>query len=192
MEPHPGPQRAEIACKIHNMGAMAALLGMPQVNPVGRGVLADHQKFAHASRNETLGLPQDGMGRTADQPAAQVGNDAEPTLVIAALRNLQIAVMARGQPHGLGRQQVDEGVGTRRHGRMNGVQHLFVLMGPRHGQNPGMRSGDVVRLGPEAAGDDHPAVALKRLADGLETLGLGTVEKAAGVDDHRIGAGIIR
>ena len=31
----------------------------------------------------------------------------------------------------------------------------------------------------------------QRLADGLEALGLGAVEEAAGVDDHRVGAGVV-
>ena len=31
----------------------------------------------------------------------------------------------------------------------------------------------------------------QRLADRLEALGLGAVEEAAGVDDHRVGAGVV-
>ncbi len=46
-------------------------------------------------------------------------------------------------------------------------------------------------LDAEAAGDDHPAVLADRLADRLEALLLGAVEKAAGVDQHDVGAGIV-
>ena len=54
-----------------------------------------------------------------------------------------------------------------------------------------MGAADVALVGAEAAGDDDPAVRGQRLADRLEALGLGAVEEAAGVDDHRLGAGVV-
>ena len=54
-----------------------------------------------------------------------------------------------------------------------------------------MRGADFVGLGAQAAGDDHPAVFPERRTDRVEALGLGAVEKAAGVDHHDVGAGVL-
>jgi hypothetical protein len=70
-------------------------------------------------------------------------------------------------------------------------EHRLVLLRPGHGQHPGVRAGDELGLGPEAARDDDAPVFLQRLADGLEAFGLGAVEEAAGVHDHRLGAGVV-
>ncbi len=45
---------------------------------------------------------------------------------------------------------------------------------------------DLLRLGAHAAGHDDLAVLGHGLADGLQGLGLGAVEEAAGVDDHHV------
>jgi hypothetical protein len=74
---------------------------------------------------------------------------------------------------------------------VDGVEHLLVLLRPGDGEHLGMRPGDVVGLRAEAPGDDHPAVLLDRLADGLEAFGLGAVEEPAGVHDHRLGALVV-
>ncbi len=66
------------------------------------------------------------------------------------------------------------------------IKHLFVLMRPGHGQNLGVLSGDVVRFGPQAAGDNHLAVLDNSFTDGLKALGLGAVEETTGVHNHRI------
>ena len=49
-----------------------------------------------------------------------------------------------------------------------------------------MGGADLVGIAAHAAGDDHPAVFGKCLADRLERLALGKVEEAAGVDDDSI------
>ena len=88
-------------------------------------------------------------------------------------------------------QQVDKGIGARAAPRVDRIQHLFILVRAGDRQHLGMHAGDVLRLGPQTAGHDHPAVFGQRLADRLEAFGLGTVEKPAGVHDHRLGPGII-
>ena len=70
---------------------------VPEVDAVGAGVLADDQQFPGARGDELLGLAQDRVGAAADEVAAQVRDDAEGAAVIAALGNLQIAVVARGE-----------------------------------------------------------------------------------------------
>jgi hypothetical protein len=69
---------------------------------------------------------------------------------------------------------------------MDRVEHRLVLVRAGDGEHGRMRAADVGLLGAEAAGDDDPAVLGQRLADRLEALGLGAVEEAAGVDDHRL------
>ncbi len=100
--------------------------------------------------------------------------------------------MARRQADAAGGQQVDERIGRGRDRVMDRIQDLFVLMRSGHGQDAGMRAGDIVGLRPQAAGDDHPAVFGQRLADRIQRFRLGAVQKAAGVDDHRIRARVIR
>ena len=99
--------------------------------------------------------------------------------------------MARGQFHAGGGQEIDEGIGRGRHGLVDGVQHRFILMRAGNGEDGGVRAGDVTGFRAEATGDDDAAVFGQRLADRLKAFGLGAVEKAAGVDDDRLGAAIV-
>ena len=75
VEPHPGAELAELAGEVGHVGADLAALprpgGVPQVDAIGRGVLADHQQFLRARRDQLLGLAQDRVGAAADQVAAQ-------------------------------------------------------------------------------------------------------------------------
>ncbi|MNY42831.1 hypothetical protein D3C86_1777560 [compost metagenome] len=50
-----------------------------------------------------------------------------------------------------------------------------------------MHVADAVLGHAHAAGDDHLAVLGQRLADGVQRLGLGAVDEAAGVDHHHVG-----
>ena len=177
------------------MGAdLAALPGVgvvPAVDAVGGGVLADDEELADAGGDELLGLAQDGVGRARDEAAAHVGDDAEAALVVTALGDLEVAVVARGEVDGRGRQEVEEGVGLRRHGGVDGVEDGLVLVRAGDGEDVRVGRADQGRVGAEAAGDDDAAVLGQRLADRLEALGLGAVEEAAGVDDDRVGAGVV-
>ncbi len=164
---------------------------MFDIDPVGRGVLRDHQQFAHAAFHQLFRLAQHRMGRAALKPPAHVGDDAELALVVTAFGNLQIAVVARGQGHAAGGQQVNERIGRGRHGGVHGIEHLFVLVRAGHGEDLRVVFADVIRLGAQTAGDDDLAVFLQRLADGIKAFRLGAVQKAAGVDDHRLGARVI-
>ena len=71
---------------------------------------------------------------------------------------------------------------------MNRVEHCLILMRPCNCEHLGVGPSDVLGLGAEAARDDHPAVLVKGLSDGLEALGLGRIEKTAGVHDDGFGA----
>ena len=118
MEADPGGvafRRAEIAHGGGEVGHVGADLtaglervgGVLQVEAVGAGVLADDQQLLRAGRDQLLRLAQDGVGAAADEVAAQARDDAEGAAVVAALGNLHIAVVARGELEaGLG-DQVD-------------------------------------------------------------------------------------
>ncbi len=195
MQPHPGAERAELAREIgdvapHLPPAPVVRL-VPAVGAVGRGVLADDEKLAHPGGDQPLGFAQDRMRRPRHQLPAHVGDDAEAALVVTALGDLEIAVVPRRELHRARRQQVDVGIGRRRHRGVHRVDHRLVLLRTRHREHGRMRAADVALVGAEAAGHDHPAVLGQRLADRLEAFGLGRIEKAAGVDDHRVGAGVV-
>ncbi len=59
------------------------------------------------------------------------------------------------------------------------------------GQNLGVDAGDIFRLCPQTARDDDTTVGIQGLANRLKALGLGTVQKPTGVDDHSFRPGII-
>ena len=98
------------------------------VDAIGAGVLADDQQFLGARGDQFLGLAQDRVGTAADEVAAQVRDDAEGAAVIAALGNLQIAVVARRQLEaGLG-HQVDERRRDRRRRLVNRGDDFLILL----------------------------------------------------------------
>ena len=75
-----------------------------------------------------------------------------------------------------------------RHGLMHLLDHGLILMRAGDGEHLRMGGADAVGLDPEAAGDDDPAVLRQGFADRRERFFLGAVQKAAGIDHHRIGA----
>ena len=64
-------------------------------------------------------------------------------------------------------------------------------MGTGHRQNAGMRSRNIFRIGAQTACHDHFAILVQRFPDRLEAFSFGAVQKAAGVYNHRVSAGII-
>ena len=79
-----------------------------------------------------------------------------------------------------------------RHGLMHLLDHGLILMRAGDGEHLRMGGADAVGLDPEAAGDDDPAVLRQGFADRREQFFLGAVQKAAGIDHHRIGALVAR
>ena len=191
-----GAQPAHLAGEVGHVGAdfaaVAQLVGrVLQVEAVGAGVLADDQQFLGPGGDQFLGLAEDGVGAAADEVAAQGRDDAEGAAVIAALGNLDVAVVARGELEpGLG-DQVDVGRGDRRGGLVDGGDDLLILLRAGDGQHVGEAGADELGLVPQAAGDDDAAVLGDGLADRLQALLLGAVEETAGVDQDDVGAGII-
>jgi hypothetical protein len=99
--------------------------------------------------------------------------------------------MARRQADTRGRQQINERIGAGRYRFVHAIQNLFILVRPRDRQNVGVMFADIIRFGPKAAGDDDLAVLGQSLTNRIKAFGLGTVQKPAGIDNHRIGARVI-
>jgi hypothetical protein len=108
---------------------------VPDVDAIGRGILADDEEFLHPRLDQLLRFAQHRMGGAADEAAPHVGNDAETAVVIAAFGNLQVAVVPWRQLDPCRGQEVHERVGSGRHGGVDGVQHLLVLLRSGDGQH---------------------------------------------------------
>ena len=94
--------------------------------------------------------------------------------------------MARRKLDALLGDQIEEGIVGRGRDSAHRRHHALVVLRPGDRRNIGEGVADRLRFGAHAAGDDDAAVLAERRADGVERLLLGAVEKAAGVDDHRI------
>ena len=194
MQPHPGAERAQLTREIEEFRAHPAVaepaFGIAQIDAVGRRILRDHQQFLDARLHQPLGLRQDFAGRPRHEIAAQFRDDAKRAAVVAALRNLQIGVMARREFHALGRHEIEERIMGRRNRGVNRRDDAFIGLRPGDGEKARIGIPDLAGLGPHAAGDDDLAVFLQSRADRRERFRLGAVEKAAGIDDDGVGAGM--
>ena len=93
--------------------------------------------------------------------------------MIAALRDLQIAVMPRRELQPRIGHQVEERVRRHRGGFVDGADDFLILMRAGNGEDVGEAFADRLRFLAHAAGDDHAAVFGNRLADRLEAFLLG-------------------
>ena len=98
------------------------------IDPVGAGVLRNHQQLAHSGAHQTLGFIHHIADGAADQIAAHVGDDAETATVVAAFGNFQIGVVPGSQLDALWRHKIGERVvrGRMRHEFMHSAQHFFI------------------------------------------------------------------
>src|SRR4029077_984066 len=138
--------------------------------------------------HQAFGFAQYVRGRPRNEVAPQLRDDAEATAIVAALGNLQVGVMPRRELDAFRRQQIEERIVLRRHRAMDGIDYALVLLRAGDSKNARIMGDDLLGLRTHAAGDDHLAVRLNRLADSGQRLGLGTLQKAAGVDDRHVGA----
>jgi hypothetical protein len=145
------------------------------------------EDLLHAGAHQALGFRQHPADGPAGQPAPHRRDDAERALVVAALGDLQVRVVAGGQLDALGRHQVDEGVVGRGDVLVHRAHDLLVGLGTGDTQHVRVFLQDALGPGAQAAGDQHLAVSRHRLADGLEGLVHGLVDEATGVHDHQVG-----
>ena len=157
-----------------------------EVDAVGARVLRDHEQLLDAGLHETLGLEHHVADRAAREVAAHRRDDAEAAAVIAAFGDLEVSVVPRRQADALRRHEVDERIVQRRQLLVHGVHDFFVRVRPGDLEHARMAIRDRLRLGAEAAGDDHLAVARERLADRIERFVHGVVDETARVDDDEV------
>ena len=110
--------------------------------------------------------------------------------MIAAFGDLEIGIVARREAHAFAGDEIDERIAGRWRCGAHRLHHAFERL--RAGDRRDIRESiaDRVRRGPHAAGYDHLAILIHRLAYCRERFRFGAVEKAAGVDDDRVSAGM--
>ncbi len=192
------PEGAKLPREIGHMGAHLAALPLarlvPGVDAISRRVLADDEQFARAGGDQFLRLAQHCVDPAAGELSAQRRDDAEGATVVAAFGNLEVAVMARGELDVALRRLRDEIEIRALRGRGGGVDrahHILILVRAGDRQHVRKAGADRFRLIAHAAGDDHPAIFGDGLPNRFEAFLLGAVEKAAGVDEDNVRAGIV-
>ena len=187
MQAHPRAQLAKFRAQINQMRddllALKLALTVPNVHAVSARVLRDHQQFLAATRHEPVRLVQDFARVAGDLQAAQFGDDAKRTGVVAALGDFQVTVMARRELDS-GRQQGRERILVRRNQLMNRLHHPSHIAGTGHARDVRVSRHDRLWTFAEATGDNHLAGLLERLTDCTQTLFNCGRDKAAGVDHH--------
>ena len=113
--------------------------------------------------------------------------------MVTAFGNFQIRVVLRRQLDALRRHQVDERRMRFRQVHMHRVHHFAQCVRAGNGQHLGVHLQDDVVASrvffrAQTAGHDDLAVLMQRLADGVERFLYRSIDKAAGIDDHQIGA----
>ncbi len=201
VQPHPDgmvrrAQRPELARQIGHMRAHFAPVpltrGVADVDAVSRCILADDQQLARPRRDQLFRLAQDCIGPPADQITAQRRDDAKGAAMVAPLGNLQIAVMARCQLQPAFGDQVQKGIGGNGGCLMHRADDFLILMRARDGEDIGEFGADDVGFLAHAPRHDDAAIFGQRLANRLQRFFLGRIEEPAGVDQHHIGARIVR
>ena len=99
--------------------------GVFEVAAVGAGVLGDDDELLDARFHQPLGLAQDVARLARDEVPAQGRNDAEGAAVVAAFGDLEIGVVARGEPHALAGDEIDERIVRRRRGGAHRRHHAL-------------------------------------------------------------------
>jgi hypothetical protein len=170
-----------------------------KVEAVVGGDLADQHQLLHPLGRQGVGLGHDRFDRAGALVAAQVGNDAEGTAVVAALRHFQIghrltggAVAGQvliGHEGGRGAHLVHPLAG------LHPLQHahdVLVVAGAhdRLGLGEALEQLLLKVLG-QAAGDDQLLALLRQLHQGAHRLLAGVLDEAAGVHHHHLGVGFI-
>ena len=171
--------------------ALPVALLMARIDPVGRSVLADNKEFFGARRDQLLRLAQDRIDPAARQFPAQLRDDAKGAGMVAALRNLEVAVVPRSEFDIWLRDQIDEWPLAGRCVFVHRLHHLLILMRARHREHLGMRGADRVGLLAKTTRYDDAAILGNCLANGGKAFFLGAIEKAASVHQHHIGASVI-
>ena len=89
------------------------------------------------------------------------------------------------------RHEIEKRIMQGRDRVVDGGDDLFVLVRTGDCEDARVLGANAAFLDTHAAGDDDAAVLGHCFANGVQAFGLGTVEEAAGVDDHHVGAVVV-
>lgn len=106
-------------------------------------------------------------------------------MMVAALGDLQIGVVARRQLDALWRNEINQQIVGLRRRRVfvDRLQHCLILLRASHTQYVRMYGTDHMLISAETTGDDDFTVRVQRFTDRLEGLLFSCVDKAASIDD---------
>ena len=134
MQANPNPKLTQSLGEIGDVRAQGPpgrqICAPTLIHPVCAGVLGNNQQFTHAGVNQTFGLAQHVAGCSTGQSTTHCWNDAESTLVIAALGNLQVSIMTRSQLNPAGRQQMIKRLVHRRSLSMDSSHDCITILWP--------------------------------------------------------------
>ncbi len=191
MQPHPGAETPQGTRQFGHTGlqrtAIPETWAVFHVHPVGAGVLRHHQQLLHARADQRLRLPHHLADRPAHQIAAHRRDDAECAAVIAALGNLQVGVVARGELDATRRNQVLEWIMRFGQRRVHRVHHRVQRVRPGNCQYLGMRLADHIGPGAEATSHNHLAVFRQGLTNRFKRFLHRGIDEPAGVHHHHVG-----
>ncbi len=195
MQPHPYPEFTECRRQFRDARSNRACTpdarAVAQVHTVSARVLGNHEQLFHARFDELFRFFQNLLDRTTYQIAAHRRNDAEAAAVVAALGDLEVGVVPRREAYPLWRDKVEKRIMRLGQVCVHRLHHLCLRVRTGNREHRGMRASHDIALGAEAAGHDDPAVLVQGLADRCQRFLDRRVDKAAGVDHHQVGIGVL-
>ena len=196
MQPNPDAELAQGRGQIVEAGAPRrsppGVFGILEIRPVRARVLGDDQDLLHAGAGQFLRLSQHLADGTAGEPAAHRGDDAEAAVMIAALGDLEVGIVARREFHALLRNEIGERLVLRRQMFMHRGDHFLIALGAGDLQYLRVPIEDFLGLRAEAAGHDDLAVLGERLADGFQRFIHRRIDETAGIHDDQIRGAVAR
>jgi hypothetical protein len=159
---------------------------IPPVNAVGRGVLSHHQKFPDPAGNVVPGPGNKFLPRKGFQGPPKMRNNAEGAFIGTALGDFEISIVGRGKENPSGRHPPCRGFSGERKKPFHFLKHCGSAVGAGNGLHSGPGIQNKLPIRAEAARDYHIGTMLQSLADDIQRLFDRILDKAAGVNNHRV------
>ncbi|CDE48212.1 putative membrane-associated oxidoreductase [Sutterella sp. CAG:351] len=195
VEADPETETAELDAEVFKTGMHGAAARerelIAEVRTVGRCVLRDHHDFLHAVFLQAPGFTHDGVHRAGVKLAAELRNDAERAVIVAAFGNLKVRVVLRGQTDTAARNEIEVRRVRSRKVLMHELHHILLFLRSQNAEHRGVPLHHEIRpvrvlLPAEASHHDHAAVFTGRFGDRAEALLNRLVDEPAGIHDHEI------
>ena len=196
LQTRPEAEAAQFLREVVELRAHRTAVGevelVARVDAVGGRVLTDDDQFLHARFLQVRGFANDVADRTRDEAPAQIRDDAEGAVMVAAFADLEVGVVLGREPHAAGGNELVPGIVRARKVLFDHGDHFVDAVGTRDAED--LRhavQNEVAAVGflaaAEAPADDDAAVFLESFRNRLETFFNRFVHETAGVDDHEVG-----